>query len=537
MKTRSTVAGVFSSMLLLGFAVAGVRAASDEAPRNLLGKIDFPNSGAAAAQGDFIEGVLYLHNFEYAESAAAFKRAQAIDPDFAMAYWGEAMAFNQSLWGRQSQNGAREALGRLGRTSEQRAAKAPTQREKDYLAAVEILYGMTDASKKLPKHDLDLLYRDQMRRLHETYPGDHEATTFYGLSILGAGSEKRDYATYMRAAAVLTEVWDANRMHPGAAHYLIHSYDDPVHAPLGLPMARAYSKIAPASAHAQHMTSHIFVAMGMWDDLVAANETAVAIENRSAEASGGTPESSHYLYWLQYGYLQQGRIEKARELLKAAREKLNGNPTPGEKMYYGAMYARYLLDGGAVPDELAAPGDMDVLTPHYRFARAFAAIQRRDFDESQKQAANLHAMTNGNPEVTLDPEVVVVLLKELDAMAALSRSEPDKAVALLREAAEDSTMLPIRYGPPQMTKPVHELLGDVLMLTGKPGEAMAAFERQLESTPFRADSLLGLARAAVAAGETAKAADAYRQLSAIWHAADPNVRGYAEVMAAAKQSP
>ncbi len=536
MKTHSTMAGVFSSALFLGIAIACASAASDEAPRNLLGKIDFPNSGAAAAQSDFIEGVLYLHNFEYAEASAAFKRAQAVDPDFALAYWGEAMTFNQPLWARQSTSNARDSLKRLGRTAEERAAKAPTQREKDYLAAVEILFGMTDASMRLPKHDRDVLYRDQLRRVHEAYPDDHEATAFYGLSILGAGSEDRDYATYMRAAAVLTEVWDANRMHPGGAHYLIHAYDDPIHAPLGLPMARVYSKIAPAAAHAQHMTSHIFVAMGMWDDLVAANETAVGIELRSAEKSGATPEASHYLYWLEYGYLQQGRIEKARELVEAARERLNHNPTQTAKLYYGAMYARYQFDAGDLPNELSPPLDAEILSPHYHFAQAFAAIEHRNFDEAQKHAQNIHAISEGNPEVTLDPAVVDVLNKELQAMTALSRSEPDSAVTMLRKACEDSDALPIRYGPPQMTKPAYELLGDVLILRGKPAEAIAAYERQLESTPLRANTLLGLARAAVAAGENAKAADAYRQLAGIWHAADPAARGYAEVMAATKPS-
>ncbi len=514
MNTRRATFGFIASTLFAFVAVA------DE-PKHL-GKIAFPNSGPAAAQDAFIEGVLYLHNFEYAEAGAAFKRAQEIDPDFAMAYWGDAMALNHSLWGRQSTTTAREVIEKLGKTTEQRAAKAPTQREKDYIAAVEVLFGMTDVTKPLPKEQRDALYRDQMRRLHETYTDDNEATAFYGLSILGAGYGHRDYATYMRAAAVLTQVWDANRLHPGAAHYLIHAYDDPVHAPLGLPMARAYSKIAPSAAHAQHMTSHIFVAMGMWDDLVNANETAVLVELKSAEESGATAEASHYRYWLQYGYLQQGRIQKARELLAAARAELDDNPTQAEKMYYGAMYARYQLDAGEVPADLRAPEGVEIVSPHYTFAQAYEAIQKNELDKAQALIQNLNALSGGNPEVTLEPAVVDVLRKELNALLMYAGSEKDAAISLLQEAAEDSTELPIKYGPPQMTKPAYEVLGEVLMLAEKPAEAVKAFERQLESTPLRTSTLVNQMKAAAAAGDTSKVTSIDSQLTANWRHADFN---------------
>ena len=169
-----------------------------------LGEIEFPSSGAPDAQPDFIRGVLYMHSFEYDHAAAAFRRAQATDPDFAMAYWGEAMTFHHSLWRNQSQQAAQDVLNRLGDTSEERAAKAPTQREKDYVRAAEILFGMTEKTKDLGKLERDIHYRNAMRQLYVAYPDDHEARAFFGLSILGVGSANRDYATYMQAAAVLT---------------------------------------------------------------------------------------------------------------------------------------------------------------------------------------------------------------------------------------------------------------------------------------------------------------------------------------------
>jgi len=230
-----------------------------------LGSISFPNSGTASAQPAFIRGVLELHSFEYEAAAEAFRDAQKADPGFALAYWGEAMTDNHPLWQQQDKAAAQAALARLGDTPTARAVKAPTDRERQYLAAVEVLYG--DGSK----HDRDDAYMRAMGRLMAAYPDDMEARAFYGLSILGSRDGVRDFATYMRAAATVQPVFDANPDHPGAAHYLIHSFDDPIHAPLGLPAARKYSEIAPGAAHAQHMTSHIFVALGLWDDVIAAN--------------------------------------------------------------------------------------------------------------------------------------------------------------------------------------------------------------------------------------------------------------------------
>ena len=504
----------------------------------LLGKIKFPNSGAAKAQADFIEGVLYLHNFEYEEANAAFKRAQTIDPDFAMAYWGEAMTFHQSLWQKQSRNSAVAVLRRLGRTAEDRAAKAPTQREKDYIHAAETLFGMTEESKRLTKFERDVSYRDAMRRIHETYPGDHDAAAFYGLSILGVGSAKREYGTYLRAAAVLTKVWDANRLHPGGAHYLIHSYDDPVHAVLGLPMARAYSRIAPAAAHAQHMTSHIFSALGMWDDLVSANETATELEFHVLSGQGErSREASHYVYWLQYGYMQQGRFTEAKNLMKAARERLEDNPMARERAYYGAMYGRYLFDTGNWDSAQVwvAPEGVDIPTPHYNFASAFAAIRRGDLETAREHARYLRAANEGNPEIVLDEAAVNVLRKQLDALFARAAEDTEKAVALAREAVVLELALPFRYGPPRIVKPTAEMLGDMLLELERAEEALAAYQDQLSRTPRRTAALLGLARAAKAAGDSSEASDAYRELTQIWHAADHGVTGYAEAIEGAKK--
>src|SRR5262249_456374 len=245
-------------------------------------------------------GLAQLHNFEYPDAADHFRKAQQVDPDFAMAYWGEAMTKTHPLWHQQEVGAAREILGHLGATPEARLAKARTAREKAYLRAVEILYG--DGTKE----QRDKSYESAMAGLHRQYPEDVDAASFYALAILGTAEQGRDFATYMKAAAVLEEVFPQHPNHPGVGHHLIHCYDDSIQAPVGRGGGGIYSKIASEAGHAQHMTSHIFLALGMWDAVAKANETAVDVVNRSRQKAGKPPGAcGHYTYWLEYSYLQQ----------------------------------------------------------------------------------------------------------------------------------------------------------------------------------------------------------------------------------------
>lgn len=276
-----------------------------------LGSIEFPTSGSAAAQPAFIKGVLLMHSFEYDDAKEAFQQAQQADPGFAMAYWGEAMTYNHAVWQQTAPDLARAALARLAPTPEARLAKAPTAREKDWMASLDALYG---PGEKLAR---DLAYAEAMRRMYEKYPGDNEIAAFYALALLGT-SGGRDFSIYMKAAAIVEQVYSKNPQHPGAAHYLIHSYDDPIHAPLGLRYADAYAKIAPAAAHALHMPSHIYFALGMWDEAAAINERSVkaADARRTEKKLDVDARGFHALLWLVYGYAQQGRYDEARVVLQ-----------------------------------------------------------------------------------------------------------------------------------------------------------------------------------------------------------------------------
>ena len=230
-----------------------------------------------------------------------------------MAYWGEAMTYNHPLWRQKDENAARAVLDRMPAVRDGRRRVAPTVREKGFLDAIRVLYSL-GASKE----SQDRAYMEAMKRLHETFPEDDEARAFYALSILGSLDGERDFATYMKAAAAAAPVFKRNPNHPGGAHYLIHSFDDPVHAALGLPAADAYSKIAPNAAHAQHMTSHIFVAMGLWDRVVSANIVASGVQDAARATAGRGPNvCGHYSSWLHYGRLMKGELEEAEELMDA----------------------------------------------------------------------------------------------------------------------------------------------------------------------------------------------------------------------------
>jgi tetratricopeptide (TPR) repeat protein len=483
-----------------------------------VGQVSFENSGSAAAQKDFLHGLAQLHNFEYEFAAEDFQRAQKTDPDFVMAYWGEAMTFNHPIWMEQDADAARAALKKLGSTPEARAAKAKTPREKAFLHAVEVLYGDGEKSGR------DFKYAEAMRLLHDAYPDDIEATCFYALALLGTAHNGRDIPTYMRAAGLLEDIFYAHPQHPGAAHYLIHSFDDPIHAPLGLPAARAYSKIAPDAGHAQHMTSHIFLALGMWDDVVKANENAMDVVNRQRKAVG-KPDSfcGHYNEWLQYAYLQQGRFAEAKKLTLGCRDQVANVPPIAHSHGYApsflAMQAQYLMDTKDWSGDVAswtAPGELAIFSQFdSAYNAAYAAAQRGDLSKANSELQKLQTLVpkvgaeydtigiskddpvRGSPQIEVD---------QIRALLLAAENKLDAAIDLVRSAAKREEALPFAFGPPSIPKPSHELLGDLLLKSKSPQDARGAFTVSLSRTPRRTQSLLGLMQAQLALGEKDEAA-------------------------------
>lgn len=487
------------------------------------GEVAFVNSGPAAAQADFLLGLAQLHNFEYDDAAEHFRKAQQIAPDFALAFWGEAMTKNHALWHEEDVAAAREVLQRLGLTPEARLARAATEREKRYLQSVEILFG--DGTKE----ERDRRYESALAELHRKFPDDVDATAFYALSILGTAEHGRDFATYMRAAAVLEEVFPQHPKHPGVVHYLIHSYDDSIHAPLGLRAARIYAKIAPEAGHAQHMTSHIFLALGMWDDEVKANETAIAVGNRLREKAGRPPGwCGHYNEWLEYGYMQQGRVREAARVLVGCREVVEravaphdmapGNKPMGSMVMspnmlvesYADMRANFIIDGQLWNDDfirLTLPaGDYPMAQLTFDYTNALAAIRRGDLPAAREAISKaesdrervLAALAKATGQRYADPrrdQRLAILCEQLRALLAGAEGKGAEAVAELKRIAAKEDSMSVEFGPPAIYKPTNELLGELLLELHRTAEARDAFQVALGRAPGRRSVVQALASA------------------------------------------
>jgi tetratricopeptide (TPR) repeat protein len=469
-----------------------------------VGEVEFENSGADEAQEAFHRALALLHNFEYPRAAAVFREAQEIDPGFAMAYWGEAMTHNHPIWQQQDRDAARAVMARLGETRAARIARGATERERAYLEAIEILFGDGD------KQARDFLYSDAMADIHATWPDDEDATAFYALSILGLAHEGRDFALYMRSAAELEEIYPDNLNHPGVLHYLIHSYDDPVHAPLGLRAARRYGAVAPNAGHALHMTSHIFVAMGMWPEVVAANQQATHVVNtQRAERGRDSYNCGHYPEWLIYGYLQQGNIAAADSAIAACRANAESQLTNAEthpeiepyrnavSSYHDVALMRLVDTGEWSEDPLQIPQGA------YRrstWMQAYGNLLRGRGDRAAIAAAResllaVNAAMNtsdATPASSSNPHREIIL-NQASGLSKLASGDIDGGIGDLRAAAEAEAALPAEFGPPMIHKPSFELLAEELVRLGRIEQAREAYARAEELTPGRRLIIEGVA--------------------------------------------
>jgi tetratricopeptide (TPR) repeat protein len=495
----------------------------------LLAPIRFPNSGKAAAQPAFLGGVTALHNFQYEDAVEAFREAQRLDRDFALAYWGEAMACNQTLWLNQDVGQAREILQRLAPTAEARARKAGTDREKGLLQAVEILFGDGERGAR------DRAYADAMGRLAASYPEDPEVLSFFALALMGtaarspalfgeAGDDVHQHAlvgseTQKQTAAILEKVLAANPDHPGALHYLIHDYDDPEHARRALPAARAYAKVAPQSSHALHMPAHIFLQLGMWDDAAASDQASFAASEAWVKRKGLPVgmRDYHSLSWLLYESLQQGRYQKARETLDLIKPAVESTGAARFKALVSDMRARFVVETRAF-QELASARDFG--TSGELFAIGMSAARRGDAKTAEMALAELTRRAGGSANRGRD---VAVMEKDLAALVAVAGGRGSDACARMREAVALERELPPPLGLPRPLKPAAELFGEILLELGRAREATTEFERALARWPNRSLTLLGLARAAAASGDRAAARGHYQRLLANWRSADPGL--------------
>ena len=511
-----------------------------------LGRLSFPTSTRSPqAQAAFERGMLWLHLFEDDHAVTEFQKAEQLDPGFALAYWGEAMTHTRGLWAIDDAGGGRAVLAKLGATPQARAAKAPTAREKAFLDTGEQLFGPGTIAER------DRRFLDASSALAKSWPQDDEANLLHALALLNIGRGKRDLPKYLEAATIAKEVLARNPRHPGAAHYWIHGMDDPGHAANALEPARALARIAPGAGHAQHMTSHIFMALGLWDDVIAANTEAMRVVN--AEREDGRPPSScgHYDEWLQYAYYQAGRHHEAQrqfaDCLREGGDTVAWALTRKERKQTSDDLNGYLRDLRASQVSMRATavvespadrryvGGMELVTAHLdrlagwdAFARGFAALDAHDLASARRVLAELQTIAR-EPPGPLDDEVpdedayLDILAAMLEGATTVQDGRADAGLAQVRAAAARYDALPFAFGPPLPVKPPHELAGELLMAMGRPKEALAEYDAALKLAPRRAQSLLGRVQALQALGDEAGTVRARAALAEVWHAADADL--------------
>jgi tetratricopeptide (TPR) repeat protein len=464
-----------------------------------------------------------------------------------MAYWGEAMCFNQPLWFGEEPDRGRAALLKLGPTAAARAAKARTPRELMYLAAVEALWGQGSKAARNQAH------ADAMAALVARFPKDDEAQAFYALSLL-ALLPRGDQAIPIRqkAGAIVESVFQRHPQHPGAAHYIIHAYDHAQLAPRAIDAARVYAKIAPAASHALHMPAHTFVQLGMWEEAAATDQASwdASIQWANRRKLSIAARDYHSLSWLQYEWTQLGRFTRAREAIALIEQamKVGASEQVGGHHYAdseigrgsgaaalrndrGSMRARYIIESERW-SEMKGQGSFDNIDE--LFALGLSAYKLKDNARLFAAVGELEKMVKSPPNAEIR-EQATVMLHELGALLMLSQGNPKEAFAAMERATAAQAKMPRPIGRPYPVKGADELYGELLLAAGRPKEAVVWFERTLTRTPNRSRAVLGLARAAAKAGDAAKSRAAYKQFLANWRTADPNLPEIIEARAALKR--
>lgn len=484
----------------------------------------------------FNKGLLLLHSFEYEDARESFQEAIKADPGEMMAYWGETMSYYKALWGLQDIEAGREVMNKLGKTKEERLEKADNELEKDFWLGIEILYGegeLADRNKAYAKH---------MEALYQKHPGNQEVAAFYALGLMWSVPLGRDEEVFNKSAKVAEGILEENPNHPGAIHYIIHAYDDPKYAQFATEAANKYAKTAPDAAHALHMPSHIYLAMGMWNDVVSSNEASYAASVKRMELKGLDDKARgyHSYSWLHYGYLQQGRYEDARKLLDDMMTYTERSPSNGARSYLISMQNMQLIATGKWAQK-AAPMFVDyedlALTTkaQQNFFKSMLAFQQNDVaaireeikkTETLYDVAKLEVSAGGIARCSAGPTRYApnkeslnranIIIHQMKAMAALLEKDNKNAETNFQKAAELETNSEYSYGPPDIPYPSFELYANWLMENERYEEAIVQYDLSLKRAPGRAMALNGKMNALKKLGKTEEAKETQKDLNAFW---------------------
>lgn len=540
---------------------AGGSPAEDAAP---LGRLDITITGSAECQRLVRDGLLAMHSFEYERAQESYAAALAADAGCAMAAWGAAMSHDHPVWKQRDLAKGRAELAKVTDES------ALTDKERAFLATARTLYAIED---ERAAHHAWLAAAAAMARRY----ADDEAQLQHALALLSVyGYDPQHVREQMEAGAIALGVLARRPDHPGAAHYTIHAFDTREHAILALPAARTYARIAPAAGHALHMPSHTFAHLGMWEEMVASNERAHAASIAWSKSRGESPSSYdwHAYSWLVAALLERGQLVRARQLVDDARALLSASTDDNASLRgnYAEMVAAYIsaterwseldalvapifapslgegADGAGVCATHAPGGGGQARPPIVLIARARAEIMRAEAalaraDRAQAErsiAALTKILGQMAPWAARTPPRIKELWdatsNALSARAGLGVKPSGAALATAIEALErlERAELGVGIAGPAFGKPARQLHAELLMSVGRHAEALAKYEQDLELRPRRAVALLGAARAAKAAGHTAKASQLYSALIEVWRDADASLDALAEVRAAAR---
>ncbi len=535
-KLTMKLSGLFVTLILLPlFGTAGrpqEMHTHTHGSSEKLGKVSFNVSCTPAAQKQFNRATALLHSFWYEEAEKAFTTTAKMEPNCAMAYWGVAMSYYHPVWAPATASELQKGWAAVERA---KSIRAKTERERDYVAAIELFYKDAD---KLDHRNRALAYEQAMEQLHLRYPRDREAAIFYALALNGTAMATvpldKGYARQKKAAELLNEVLLKEPQHPGVAHYLIHSFDYPQLAHLALRAARSYAKIAPSSPHALHMPSHIFTRLGLWQESINSNlASAAAAKNHVAKTHPGAAsfDELHALDYLVYAHLQGGEDQKARRILEQVNAVSRVDAAIFAAAYaFAAIPARYTLErrgwSEAARLELHPTNfpwnEFGYAEAIIFFARAIGAARSGDTASARKDVEKLSEIRNALAEAKNGYWANQVEIQRRGAAAwlALAEGKHDEALTQMRSAAnlEASTEKhPVTPGP---IIPALELLGDMLIELKQPEQALLQFETSLKDSPNRFNGLYGAARAAQLAGNQTKARDYYAKIVTLSARAD-----------------
>ena len=477
------------------------------------GEVSFSLSCNYDTRETFELAVSLLHSFEYDEAEKAFVQVIDADPDCAMAYWGVAMSIYHSLWAPPSGEGL-EKGSKILKIAE---SISKTTREQEYLDAIGAYYKDWD---KIDHKTRALSMEKKMEEIYKKYEDDTEAAVFYALALNStADPADKSYTNQRKAGGILESMFPNQPNHPGIAHYVIHNYDYPELAHLALTTARRYADIAPASAHAQHMPSHIFTRLGLWDESIQSNLNSASSARCYAEEvvmDGHWSNEIHAMDYLVYAYLQKGDNVKANEQYEYLQTMDKVYPANFVVAYpFAAIPARMVLEN----KQWAKAVNLQVHSSELQweqfpwqksmvhFARSLGASNTGDINSAEKELAVLQSLQQElvNKDDKYQANQVMIQVKASQAWIHFAKGNNEEALTLMQEAADMEDNTEKHPVTPGEVLPARELFGDLLLAMNKPSLALEAYEIDLKGHPNRFNGIYGAAIASKGVGDEEKA--------------------------------